>query len=64
MTTTYTIHTVGCAAAVEMNGPIVASADYPDARKHRCVYYVDPVPDQVRVTSTEEEVPPAPEESQ
>lgn len=54
----YTLHTVDCASAVELGAPIAASADYPDARKHRCVYYADPLPAQVRVTSIEGEIPP------
>lgn len=59
MATTYTIHTTGCASAIELEAPIVNSADYPTARKHKCVYSVTPVPAQVRVTSTDEVVPVA-----
>jgi len=59
MATTYTLHTTTCASAIELQGPIVNSADYPTARKHKCVYNVTPVPEQVRVTSTEDVVPPA-----
>ena len=52
---TYSLHTVDCPTAVEAGAPIEASADHPDTPKHRCVYYLDPVPDQVRVMTHEEE---------
>lgn len=59
MTTTYTLHTVDCASALELDAPTVNSADYPAARWHRCGYYTTPKPDQARMTSTEDVVPAA-----
>lgn len=60
MSTSYTLHDVDCASAAGM--PIVSPDDYPDARKHKCVYYVDPAPAECRVTEIEGEIPPAPAE--
>lgn len=61
-TTSYTLHTVDCASAIDLGGPEVAAADYPNARWHRCGYYADPKPELVRVTEIEGEIPPAPPE--
>lgn len=58
--TSYTLHTVDCGSA--QASPVVSPDDYPNARKHRCVYYADPLPTEVRVTSIEGEIPPAPPE--
>lgn len=57
MPTTYTIHTVDCPSAAD--APLVAASDYPTppARKHRCIYHADPLPDEIRVTHVDEVVP-------
>lgn len=60
MSTSYTLHATDCGSAVGM--PVVVAADYPDARKHKCVYYMDPQPEEYRVTEIEGEIPPAPAE--
>lgn len=60
MATSYTLHTTDCGSAV--GTPVVTAEEYPDARKHKCVYNMDPQPDFYRVTSVEGEIPPAPPE--
>lgn len=57
MARTYTLHTVDCPSAE--GAPVGSPDDYPDARKHRCVYYADPMPTEVRVTYVDEIVPEA-----
>lgn len=60
MALSYTIHTTDCGSA--QGWPVATPDEYPDARKHRCIYYMDPLPENVRVTSVEGEIPPAPPE--
>ena len=56
MTTTFTLHTVECALAVEQANPLVDVAAHPDAGWHKCGYYLEPKPDKARL-ETYVEVP-------
>lgn len=58
--TSYTLHATDCGSA--QGKPVVSPEDYPTARKHKCVYYADPMPEFCRVTEIEGEIPPAPPE--
>lgn len=52
---TYSVHLVDCPTAVEADAPIEASSLHEDTPRHKCCYYADPFPAQVRVMTHPEE---------
>lgn len=57
MATTYTLHSTTCPSAVALGAATVQASAYPSARKHKCIYNVA-TPNNVKMTSTTEMVPP------
>lgn len=57
MATTYTLHSTTCPSAVALGAATVQASAYPGARKHKCIFNVA-TPNNVKVTSTTEMVPP------